>query len=70
MITAPRRPLTDMEDGFLRLWLMVNNVTAQINEGKDAGIVVPVLRQELGYAMEKFYEWRKAKWEQPGLIDL
>jgi hypothetical protein len=55
MITVPRRPLLEMEDGFLRLWLTVNNVTAQIEMGTDARIFGPLLRQELGHALEKFY---------------
>ncbi len=66
MIRVPRRSLADMEDSFLRLWLTVNNVTAQIEMGKDAQVLVPVLRQELRYAMRSFYHWRKAKWMQGG----
>jgi hypothetical protein len=66
MITVPKEPLTGLEDGFLRLWLTVNHVAAHIEIGTDSQILAPVLRQELGYAMQKFYHWRKAKWTPGG----
>ena len=66
MITVPKKPLTGLENSFLRLWLTVNNITPQMEMGTDSQILGPLLRQELRYAMQKFYEWRKAKWMQGG----
>lgn len=58
------RQLAQLEDSFLRFWLTLNNVISQIETATYARILVPVLRQELGHAMQKFYYWRKAMWMQ------
>ena len=54
--------LVEFEDGFSHLWLVVSNVTSQIEKGPDPQQVGPVLRQELDHALDALCAWRWAKW--------
>ena len=66
MILVPKEPLTELEDGFLRLWFAVNKIAAKIEKGSDVQPLAPVLRLEVKAALETFFEWRLAKWWQLG----
>ncbi len=62
MISVPKQLLAELEDGFLRLWLTTNNITAQLEMGADILPLIRLLRQELTYALDRFYNWHVAKW--------
>jgi hypothetical protein len=66
MILVPKERLSELEDGFLRLWFAVNKVATRIDRGSDLQPLSPVLRLEMKAALEAFFEWRLAKWWQVG----
>ncbi len=68
MIFVPKEPLTELEDGFLRLWFAANRAAAQIEKGSDPQPLALVLQLEVKCALETFFAWRVAKWWQDGEI--
>jgi hypothetical protein len=61
-VSLPKDLLVEFEEGFSRLWLMVSNIAAQIENGTDARQNLPLLRQELNLALNTLADWRWAKW--------
>ncbi len=66
MVSVPSEPLAELEAGFSRLWFTVNKAAVQIEKGTDPQFFAPLLREELSYALQKFHNWRFAKWANQG----
>jgi hypothetical protein len=55
--------LANLETAAFNLWLIANNIGAKIEHGgEDPQQLGRALRQEVGFALESLFEWRRLRW--------